>query len=250
MNSANETIMSMLNHRTIRKFKNDELPEELVQTLLDVANMSPTSTGMQTCSIIRVTDLEIKKELATVGGQAYLKDSPVFFVFVADLFRNYMIAKEQGKESNALVDADRFLQAFTDAVIAAQSVAVAAESLGLGTNYFGCIHNDPKKIIDLLKLPKYTFPATALGIGYKDQEPMQKPRMDKSMKYFENEYNVFDNYLKEIADFDKVIQDYYDLREHGKRSDKFSEQVVTKFNKTRENRANVFKIIKQQEIII
>ena len=74
--------------------------------------------------------------------------------------------------------------------------------------------------------------------------------MDKSMKYFENEYNVFDNYLKEIADFDKVMQDYYDLREHGKRSDKFSEQVVTKFNKTRENRANVFKIIKQQGIII
>lgn len=245
----NETIKSVLAHRTIRQFKNQEIPENTVQVLLDAANMTPTSSGMQTCSIIRITSQDKKNALSNVGGQDYMKDSPLLLLFVADLFRNYNIAQEQGQANDTLVNIDKFLQAYTDAAIAAQNVLVCAESLGLGTCYFGNIHNDSQKVIDIFKLPKYTFPVVALGIGYIDREPMQKPRMDKSIKYFENEYKVFDSYMDTIKEFDKKMQDYYDLRENGKRSDKFSEQVVKKFTKSAEKRSNDLNVIKNQGIL-
>ena len=62
MNQINETIKHQLAHRTIREFKDEEIPEEIFQTLIEVARRTATSTGMQASSIIRVTDPHIKNK--------------------------------------------------------------------------------------------------------------------------------------------------------------------------------------------
>ena len=176
--------------------------------------------------------------------------APHLWIFVVDLYRNYQIAKENNQENNQMIGFDKFLQGYNDAMIAAQNVTVAAESLGLGVNYFGNIHNDTAKVIELLGLPELTFPAVGLGFGYPNQEPQLKPRMDIGLKYFENSYEIFDNYNEKISDYDKEMTTYYDLRESNRRSDSFSTQIPKKQGSTIANRDDVFKTLVNQGFVI
>ena len=63
--------------------------------LIAVAQRTATSLGLQTSSIIRVTDHQIKQELAEVCNQEYVARVPELFIFIADLYRNSQIAKEK-----------------------------------------------------------------------------------------------------------------------------------------------------------
>ncbi|GHU32167.1 NADPH-dependent oxidoreductase [Betaproteobacteria bacterium] len=242
----NETIKNQLSHRSIRLFSDKAVPGDVVDTLLAVANRTASSSGYQQFSIIRVTDAEIKRRIALVCKQDYVNKLPEFFIFIADCYRNSRLAREQGHEDKSIYDTDRFFQAYTDACLAAQNVTNAIESLGLGAVYFGSIHNDPEEMINVLGLPEFTFPVLGLGFGYPGQDPQLKPRMGVPLKAFENQYKVFDNYLENIADYDKEMQTYYDLRDNGKRSDSFSEQIARKYLAFNKNRSLLLNAVKKQ----
>lgn len=242
----NEMIKKQLNHRTIREFKDKEIPRDVFDTLLKVAQRTATSTGMQQSSIIRVTDQRLKEAIAEVCNQDYVARAPELLIFIVDIHRNYQIALEQGVEPKTAGDMDRFFQGFTDAVLAAQNLLNAAEAMDLGAVYLGSILNDYWRISELLELPKYTFPVLGMALGYPNQDPQLKPRMDMRLRVFENKYRKLDNYMAEIEDYDKEMQTYYDLRQDNKPSDKFSSQVIDQFNSVNEKRRNVFKAIKDQ----
>lgn len=242
----NKTIQTLLNHRTIRKWKDEKISKEIIETLLKVANRTSTSNGLQMASIIRVTDPEIREKISRVSNQKYIIEAPEFWVFVADNHRTNKIMKESGYEKSAANDADKFIQAFTDAAIMGQNVATAAESIGLGSTIFGSILNDVEETIKILELPEYTFPVMALGFGYPDQDPQIKPRMDISKRMFENKYHVFEDYHKELEDYDKEMQSYYDLRDASKPLDSFTKQVISKNEKPNLNRRLLIKVAKQQ----
>ncbi|MDO5301117.1 MAG: NADPH-dependent oxidoreductase [Tissierellia bacterium] len=236
-----------LNHRTIREFKDEPVDPQLVEALLEVANHSATATGIQSFSIIRVTDPEKKRAIAQVGGQEYIARAPELWIFVADCFRNQQIAHEQLKEATpGENDADRLLQAMTDAIIAAQNVNSALESVGLGAVYLGSILNDEAKLVEILNLPKLTFAVLGLGFGVPNQQPQLKPRMPLSLKVFENGYQVEENYLKAIEDYDEEMTTYYDLRDANRRSDSFSRQIVTRLTQVNPKRQEIFKVIRDQ----
>lgn len=59
----------------------------------------------------------------------------------------------------------------------------------------GSLLNDVPALIDLLNLPEYTYPVLGIAIGKPDQEPAVKPRMPRSMQFFENEYPSSDEKL-------------------------------------------------------
>ena len=76
----NETIKNQLDHRTIREFKNEKIDDSIIESLLDVANMSPSSNGMQLFSIIKITDQNLKEELAKNGLQEYMARAPYLWI--------------------------------------------------------------------------------------------------------------------------------------------------------------------------
>ena len=127
----------------------------------------------------------------------------------------------------------------------AQNIVNAAESLGLGAVYLGSILNDSEKICEILQLPQLTFPVIGLGIGYPNQEPQLKPRMDMKFRVFENQYNAFNNYLEELKDYDEEMQTYYDLRDANRRVDSFTNQVITKFKNANPKRQEILNTIKK-----
>ncbi|NLY44850.1 MAG: NADPH-dependent oxidoreductase [Tissierella sp.] len=242
----NEMIKKQLNHRTIREFQDKEIPEDIYNTLLEVAQRTASSTGMQQSSIIRVTDSTLKNEIAKICTQEYVSRAPILLIFIVDTYRNHQIALEQGYDLSSSGDMDRFFQGFTDATLAAQNMINAAEAIDLGTVIFGSILNDSKKLCELLELPKYTFPVLGLGIGYPNQDPQLKPRMDMKFRVFDNKYEKMDNYLGLLTDYDEEMQTYYDLRQANKPLDKFSTQVVGRLEAVNTKRQEMMNIIVEQ----
>jgi len=241
----NEMIKKQLSHRTIREFTDEKIPEEIFEQLMEVAKRTATANGMQASSIIRITDSQIKKEIAQVCNQEYVARAPELLIFIVDLYRNSQIAKEKNAHAEGTSDMNNFFLSFIDACLMTQNIVNGAESLGLGTVYLGSIFNDIEKICEILELPKLTFPVVGLGIGYPNQEPQLKPRMDMKFRVFENKYISFDNYLKELEDYDEEMQTYYDLRDANNRVDSFSNQVVKKFSNTNPKRQEILNIIKK-----
>lgn len=246
MNVLNKTIENQLNHRTIRQFKKTPIDERTLQTLFDVANRTASSVAMQSYSIIRITDKNKRQKISEICKQDYVKDAPELLIFIVDVYRNAKISEEMKEDLDAKRDIDRFFQGFTDGVLAAQNMYVAIESLGMGAVYFGSILNDASKIIEVLNLPPLTFPIVGIGFGYPDQDPALKPRMDTSLKVFENEYKIQDNYLESIYEYDQEMQKYYDLRDTSKPLDSFSKQVVGVLKNPNKKRVKIANIIRDQ----
>lgn len=242
----NGMIQSQLQHRTIREFTTEAVPQEVLDLLMEVARRTASSTCMQAASVVRITDAAVRKQIAEVCNQEYAARAPELLIFIVDQYRNYRIAGEKNCFADSARDMDRFFQAFTDVCLMAQNVVNAAESLGLGTVYFGSILNDSARICEILDLPELTFPVLGLGIGYPAQNPQLKPRMDMRLRVFENRYKRFDSYLEEIRDYDEEMQTYYDLRDTSRRVDSFSNQVVSRLMNPSPKRQEILNAVKAQ----
>ena len=223
---TNETIASQLAHRTIRAYKDQPLTEAEVDTLMDVARHTATSSFLQACTILHITDPQVRARIADASGQPYVGGTKGdLFIFVADLYRNSRIRAEQGVSSEALSSTNLFLTGAEDALLAAQNVVVAAESMGLGTVYLGSILADPRGVVDALELPELTFPIVGLLVGHSDQDPGQKPRLPLSVITAKNTYPRVKSYTRALADYDREVTEYYDLRA-GARLESFTPLVA------------------------
>lgn len=246
----NDVIKLQLNHKSIRKFKDEQLPKEIIETLVNVARHTATSNFMQSYSIVCLSSQEKKQKLAEICNQPYVAEASHVFIFVADQYRNRQIAVENSQETSVLHNMDRFMVAMTDAVLAAQNVNLAAESLGLGTVFLGSILNDNDKTSELLELPELTFAVLGLAIGYKDQEPQLKPRLPQDIMFFEESYQTFDNYVEALKDYDDVVTTYYDLRDANKRIESFTNQITAGMNRKPEKRLKIKSDLEKKGFII
>lgn len=242
----NETIQTQLNHRSIRQFKKQALSKEEVTLLVDVARHAPTSNFRQSYSIISITDESLKNEIAKIANQPYIPSAGHLFVFVVDQRRNTLIAEAKGAEALVQGSAERFISGFSDALIAAQNMVVAAESLGMGTVYLGSILNDNAKLCQLLNLPEYVFPAVGLAVGWPDQEPQLKPRLPRQVLHMENSYKDLEDPLEVLSDYDTEVQEYYDLRDKNRRLEAFTTQIAGTMDKSLANRGNTLKDLQEQ----
>ncbi|MGX6978745.1 NADPH-dependent oxidoreductase [Vagococcus elongatus] len=246
----NETIKTQLDHRTIRKFLNEEVSQDDFNTLIEVAQRTATSNFMQSYSIIQVTDQSLKDEIAKICNQTYVAEAPCLLIFVADQHRNHQIAAEENQNTDVLAQFDRFMVAMTDACLAAQNVVVAAESLGYGTVYLGSIGNDSQKMVELLNLPDYVFPVLGLGIGKPAEAPSQKPRLPKEVVLHTNSYETTENIHEALADYDALVETYYDSRDTNNRLDSFTKQIVTGMSRQLAKRKDLLENAKKQGFIL
>ena len=242
----NKTIETMLNHKSIRKFKAQKLDKETVNTLVDVARHTSTSNFMQSYSIISVNDEAKKQAIANISKQQYIADSGHLFIMVVDQNRNMKIAKENNQDTEILGKFDRFLIGASDALLASQNILTAAESLDLGGVVLGSILNQVDELIKILDLPKYVFPILGIALGYPDQEPQLKPRLPQSVMHFEDTYKVQENINEKLEVYDSVIHQYYDLRDENKRVDEFTKQITQGMNRNIPGRNKILELLKMQ----
>lgn len=245
----NPMIERQVDHRSIRFFLDKPVPEEMNQAIYHVINRTSTSVGIQSYSVIRLTDPMKKAKLAEIAKQAYIKDMPEILIFLVDGYRNYQIAKGLGYDEDQAKNGDRFIQGMTDAILCAQNAMNAIESLDLGAVFMGSILNDPQALVDLLELPPLTMPILGLGYGYPNDQPELKPRMSMDVKLGMNAYPHQEDYLTALKDYDQEMTHYYDTRFKNKRSDTFTNQVKAQLSKDKLKRDDYFEVAKRQGFI-
>lgn len=246
----NSIIDRQLNHRSIRAFKDETLTAEELRTLYAVASHTSTSNFLQQFSILHVTDQKKREQIRKISQQNYVGGNGDLFIFIVDLFRNQEIRRQLGNDDGRLHTTEVYEQAAEDASLACQNVLVAAESMGLGGVILGSIKNDPAKLVQVLDLPKMTMPYLGLQIGHPDQQPQLKPRLPLNLVAFENDYP--ENFpLKDFAEYDQQVSQYYDLRDANKRIDSFTHQVNgDKLNSGTSKRDDILQVLHQQGLCL
>ncbi|MFI8686965.1 oxygen-insensitive NADPH nitroreductase [Rossellomorea sp. NPDC077527] len=225
----NETIETILKHRSIRQFKNEPLTEEQIRTIVSSAQAASTSSYIQAYTIIGVKDPVKKKKLAELAGpQSYVEENGHFFVFCADLYRHEKIGEwEKADVIPSLESTEKFMVAMIDASLAAQNASIAAESMGMGICYIGGIRNDLETVSELLGLPDRVIPLFGLAVGFPEGNSDVKPRLPMESIYHEDSYQSDEKSMKEGLDhYDETISAYYHARTAGKRSDRWTEQMA------------------------
>jgi len=161
----------LFQHRTIRKYSEKDIPEKLLNRILEAGTRASTTGNMQVYSIIVTTGQGIKEELAPCHfNQGMVTEAPVVLTFCADFNR----FNKWCEIRNAKPGYDNFLSFMTaaiDAMLAAQNVCIAAEYSGLGICYLGTTTYMAEKIIEVLELPVGVVPVTTVTLGYPAENP-------------------------------------------------------------------------------
>ncbi|WP_110113219.1 oxygen-insensitive NADPH nitroreductase [Bacillus sp. CGMCC 1.16541] len=226
MNVAIETI---LNHRSIRHYKDQPLSDEQIRTLVESAQAASTSSYIQAYSIIGIKKKETKEKLAALAGnQPYVAENGHLFIFCADFHRHDLVAEmEQQDLSTSLESTEKFMVALIDASLAAQNTAIAAESMGLGICYIGGLRNNLEEVSKLLNVPKRVIPLFGLTVGYPVDESDKKPRLPVEHVYHEETYESNNEAVKnQLLHYNKQISSYYNERTDGKRNDTWTGQMA------------------------
>ncbi|WP_059042333.1 oxygen-insensitive NADPH nitroreductase [Paenibacillus rubinfantis] len=225
----NETISKMMQHRSIRKYSDQPVTQEMVEQIVSAGQMASSSSNVQAYSVIAVTDAGRKAKLAELcGNQAYVAECPVFLVWCADLSRLKQAAERYiPSQTTYEATTENFIVATVDTALAAQNAAVAAESLGLGIVYIGGIRNQSEQVATLLDLPRLAYPVFGMCLGYPDQEPGLRPRLPLPAVLHWNGYDAAGQ-DKQVADYDEVMSTYLRERTGGSKDTPWSELMAEK----------------------
>ena len=192
-----ELLETILNHTSVRHFEDKKLEQDLKDKLVKAAQSGSSSNFVQAYSIIEVSNPEILEAIQVLSNNSgSIVKSGVFYIFVADLNRNYQISKETNTDSTPFKSMDALLVSIVDATIAAQNMMLYAESINLGGCYIGGIRNDLFSIANLLKLPKYTLPIFGLTLGYPQDKNEVKPRLAQNDIVHLDHYELMDKSME------------------------------------------------------
>ncbi|MGC8803011.1 MAG: nitroreductase family protein, partial [Bacteroidales bacterium] len=182
---------TLLNHRSIRKYKSIPIPEADINEILEAGIRASTTGNMQVYSIVVTTDPAIKEQLWECHfRQEMVRQAPVVLTFCADFNR----FNQWCRQRKAQPGYDNFLSFFTaaiDALLVAQNVAIAAEEKGFGICYLGTTTYMAHKIVEVLKLPHAVVPITTLVVGYPDEMPGLTDRLPLSALVHQQTYHDY-----------------------------------------------------------
>lgn len=220
----NEVMTLLRSHRSVRKFTNQPVAQQVLDELIKCGQAASTSSFIQACTVIQVEDREKRDQLVELAGnQPYIASAARFVVYCADMKR-HKIACDMHDADMLSGYTEQFITATVDCALFAQNVITAAQSLGIEGLYIGGIRNNIQAVTDLLELPHLVYPVFGMCLGYPAQNPEVKPRLPLSVVLKKDCYN--DNAdAKTMNDYDNQVREYYKTRTGGNKDTAWSEQI-------------------------
>jgi len=195
----NEVIDTLLNRKSIRKYKQQIPTEEEIQTLARAAQKAPFSGQM--CSLL------LKKNAPAAPYRA-----PLLFTVCFDMHKLEMIMRKRGWATGTC-DLALFKFGLQDAILMAENLVIAAESLRMGSCFIGDAPYRAARIREEYSLPNRVFPIVQLVVGYPDEDPPPRPRYPLEYFLFEDRYPDLSDAAVEQAmaamDGGYLAQEYY-----------------------------------------
>jgi len=193
----NETLRIINERISIKEgFLEKPVPDGILEAILDLGVRAPNASNMQRYSIIVIKDKEMQKAI-----RAY--PCSVALVFNVDLNRWIKMCDAIG-ETYPFAGVSHFLTGVVDAVLCAQNIAIAAQSLGIGSLFTNSIFrtDNMSEVFETLKLPKYVFPIITLCLGYPEEWPeKRRSRLKrKGIVHTETYHDFSKEDIKDIID--------------------------------------------------
>jgi nitroreductase len=193
-----ELLSAIESRRSIRKFKSDEVPEKYITELIDAGRLAPSGTNLQPTRYVVIKSEDTRKKLNECTPLPFVGAAPVVIAVCVD---NQSIVKtgdrmKELREAQAFVgtplddvdpsadakkggNMDEFaIKAYLNlnAAIAIDHITLRAVDLGLGTCWVMMF--DQEKVKNLLGLDQRHDVVALIPVGYPDQSPSQRPRLD------------------------------------------------------------------------
>jgi len=160
-----ECLEAIKGRRSIRRFKDTPIGKEIIEELLNAAQMAPSAGNLQARDFVVVTNKITKQKLAKAAlDQSFIEQAPVAIVAVANIERSSRIYRSRGE-----------LYAVQDTTAGVMNLLLAAHDRGLATCWVGAF--DEYAVSELLGLPQRATPVAIIPVGYSDEKPTATPRM-------------------------------------------------------------------------
>ncbi len=225
---TSETIEVLHNRVSVRKYSDKPVDDATIDAVLEAAFRAPTSSNIQAYTVVLVRDPETKKQLSVpTGNQRHVAEAPVFLAFCADITRIEEALKRNGKS----IDDNNMelgLVSSIDAALVGMSAYLAADSLGLKGVMIGAVRNDPIAISRILGLPRRVYCVYGMCLGWPDQAPPQKPRMDYSSMVHRERYDP-DAALGALDAYDAELAAHYQSKGVKTTPDSWTHDIAEKF---------------------
>jgi nitroreductase len=149
---VNETLETIWQRHSIRKYESDSIPEKDLHLILEAARRAPTGSNRQNWRMVVVTDPELRRQTAAAcNGQMWMADAPVILCLVT--------LPGEGKVNGAIV---------------LDHAILAATSLGYGTCWIGAYNADRVKAA--LGIPEDHGIVCLTPVGRSAQTPLTRGR--------------------------------------------------------------------------
>lgn len=158
--------------RSVRKYKEDPIPEEALLRVLEAARLAPSGKNFQPWKFIVVKDKALKEKLAQASaGQFFMAEAPIIIVGC-------------GFPDNCYARMGRYMKSWSvDVTIALEHLILQAQEEGLGTCWIGSFEEEEVKAI--LNVPEEVKVLALTPLGYPDEIPRFRGRksLDEIISY-------------------------------------------------------------------
>lgn len=162
---------AIFKHKSIRRYKPTPIPADILRDILEAATRASTCGNMQLYSLVVTQSQELREKLAPCHfNQPMVTEAPCLVTVCADVHRFSMWCDQRDAQP-AYDNFAWFLNAATDALLAAQNLIIEAETHGLGICILGTTLYTAAEIVKILQLPKGVVPLTTIAVGYPAEEP-------------------------------------------------------------------------------
>jgi len=137
--------------QSVRSYQEKEIPEEILQQILEAGRLAPSASNRQGWKFIVVKDEHLKQKLVPVcRNQKFVGEASLVIVGCATNLEHIMPC---GEHSYPI-----------DLAIALDHMSLEAASLGLGTCWIGAFYQDQVK--EILSVPKNIRIVALMSVGY------------------------------------------------------------------------------------
>lgn len=181
---SDELLSAMKSRRTVRKFKEKEIPVEDIEKIIEAGRYCPTGTNAQdfAFTVLRKSVPEVEKECVKFFRLAMKAASPIKkYIGNVTIDDNFFF-----KGSTAVIIVSS--KGNTSACLASSYMELLAATMGIGVLYSGFFVAASKlnpKVKKMLNLPDGHSPVTCLVLGYPDVKYERIPPRNKAEIRFE-----------------------------------------------------------------
>lgn len=190
--SGLEELAHIAAHRVCRRYQPREVAPDLLRLVCASALSAPTKSDLQQGDILILRENAKRHAICDLLPEMpWLRDAPVFLVFLANGRRLPQIAASRGTPfpNDHL---DLFFNATVDAAIVLATFVRAAEAVGLGCCPISVIRDHAATVSEMLKLPDKVIPVAGMSVGWPAEPGAISPRLPLSVTVHDEEFSEDD----------------------------------------------------------